>query len=59
MCLMNFFGDVGCEMKKVSWFKKDELFCLIVIVVVIVVFFVIFFVVVDMGIFFLIWLIFG
>lgn len=57
-CVGNFLCDVGCEMKKVSWFKKNELICYIIIVIFIVVFMIFFFVVVDYGILLFICLIF-
>ncbi|MFD3449211.1 preprotein translocase subunit SecE [Microbacteriaceae bacterium 4G12] len=50
MRLTNFFGDVGREMKKVSWPKRDELIRSTITVIATVVFFALFFVVVDMGI---------
>ncbi|MEH6890434.1 preprotein translocase subunit SecE [Bacillus sp. JJ864] len=50
MRLTNFFGDVGREMKKVSWPKKDELFRSTLTVIATVVFCAVFFAVVDMGI---------
>jgi preprotein translocase subunit SecE len=46
----NFLRDVGREMKKVSWPKKDELTRYTITVISTVVFMTLFFVVVDYGI---------
>ncbi|WP_028400843.1 preprotein translocase subunit SecE [Ectobacillus panaciterrae] len=50
MRLTNFFGDVGREMKKVSWPKRTELVRSTITVIATVVFFAIFFAFLDMGI---------
>lgn len=48
--IVNFLRDVGKEMKKVSWPKRNELTKYTVTVVSVVVFFSVFFAVVDLGI---------
>ncbi|MDG4657850.1 preprotein translocase subunit SecE [Ectobacillus antri] len=50
MRLTTFFGDVGREMKKVSWPKRAELVRSTITVLVTVVFFAVFFAALDMGI---------
>ncbi|WP_379971374.1 preprotein translocase subunit SecE [Ectobacillus sp. sgz5001026] len=50
MHLTDFFGNVGREMKKVSWPKRKELVRYTVTVVVTVVFFAVFFALLDTGI---------
>jgi preprotein translocase subunit SecE len=47
--LTNFLGDVGREMKKVSWPKRDELFRSTLTVITTVAFFAIFFALIDSG----------
>lgn len=48
--IVNFLRDVGKEMKKVSWPKRNELTKYTVTVLSVVVFFSVFFAVVDLGI---------
>ncbi|KZZ85483.1 MULTISPECIES: preprotein translocase subunit SecE [Bacillaceae] len=48
--ITNFFGDVGREMKKVSWPKGKELTRYTIVVIATVVFAAVFFAVVDLGI---------
>ncbi|MTH55143.1 preprotein translocase subunit SecE [Bacillus mangrovi] len=48
--ITNFFGDVGREMKKVSWPKGKELTRYTITVIATVVFATVFFAIVDLGI---------
>ncbi|KAB2329668.1 preprotein translocase subunit SecE [Cytobacillus gottheilii] len=48
--IVNFFREVGREMKKVSWPKRKELTKYTVTVLSVVVFFSVFFAVLDLGI---------
>lgn len=48
--IVNFFKEVGREMRKVSWPKRKELTKYTVTVLVTVVFFSVFFAVIDLGI---------
>lgn len=48
--IVNFFKEVGREMRKVSWPKRKELTKYTVTVLVTVVFFSLFFTVIDLGI---------
>ncbi|WP_075980302.1 preprotein translocase subunit SecE [Bacillus massilinigeriensis] len=48
--IVGFFGDVGREMRKVSWPKRKELTNYTITVITTVVFFSIFFAVIDLGI---------
>jgi preprotein translocase subunit SecE len=48
--IVNFFREVGREMRKVSWPKRKELTKYTVTVITTVVFFSVFFAVVDLGI---------
>ncbi|MGM9988779.1 MAG: preprotein translocase subunit SecE [Bacillaceae bacterium] len=52
--LTSFFGDVGRELKKVSWPKRKELVNSTITVIATVGFFAIFFAVVDLGLSYLI-----
>ncbi|MFT8319572.1 MAG: preprotein translocase subunit SecE [Bacillus sp. (in: firmicutes)] len=47
---VNFFREVGTELKKVSWPNKKELTNYTIIVIATVTFFALFFALVDMGI---------
>ncbi|MBD7939227.1 MULTISPECIES: preprotein translocase subunit SecE [Cytobacillus] len=48
--IVQFFREVGREMKKVSWPTKKELTKYTITVIVVVLFFTLFFTVVDLGI---------
>ncbi|WNS75594.1 preprotein translocase subunit SecE [Bacillus sp. DTU_2020_1000418_1_SI_GHA_SEK_038] len=48
--ILNFFRDIGREMKKVSWPKRKEMTGYTVTVLATVAFFAVFFAVVDLGI---------
>jgi preprotein translocase subunit SecE len=48
--IINFFKEVGREMRKVSWPKRKELINYTVTVLATVVFFTVFFAVIDLGI---------
>lgn len=48
--IVNFFKNVGREMRKVSWPKRKELTSYTITVLVTVVFFTVFFAVIDLGI---------
>ena len=48
--IVNFFKEVGREMRKVSWPKRKELTNYTVTVLVTVIFFTLFFTVIDFGI---------
>ncbi|MFE8703814.1 preprotein translocase subunit SecE [Cytobacillus sp. FJAT-54145] len=48
--IINFFKDVGREMRKVSWPKRKELTNYTVTVLATVIFFALFFAVIDLGI---------
>lgn len=48
--ILNFFRDIGREMKKVSWPKRKELTSYTVTVLATVAFFAMFFGVIDLGI---------
>jgi len=48
--IVNFFREVGREMRKVSWPKRKELMTYTVTVLGTVVFFAVFFAVIDLGI---------
>ncbi|MDQ0272560.1 preprotein translocase subunit SecE [Cytobacillus purgationiresistens] len=48
--IVNFFREVGREMKKVSWPTRKELTKYTITVLVVVLFFTLFFMVIDLGI---------
>lgn len=48
--IVNFFKDVGSEMRKVSWPKRKELTNYTVTVLATVIFFAVFFAIIDTGI---------
>ncbi|UII56059.1 preprotein translocase subunit SecE [Cytobacillus spongiae] len=48
--VFSFFGDVGREVKKVSWPKRKELTSYTITVLATVIFFAVFFAVLDLGI---------
>lgn len=48
--IVNFFKEVGREMRKVSWPKRKELTSYTITVLATVIFFTIFFAIIDLGI---------
>ncbi|MFB6469151.1 preprotein translocase subunit SecE [Cytobacillus sp. Hz8] len=48
--IIKFFGDVGREMRKVSWPKRKELTNYTITVITTVAFFAVFFAILDLGI---------